>query len=511
MPHLLSLLPDFALEDEMVIIQAFYRAFAGDFDNYAFFKYPGLFYLVIIPLYYALFLAYNFKTLIHLKTLSDFLNFASHPVLSEAGMVLIGRTLSLFFGITSALVLVEIFKKRASKRISLIGALILLSSPTWLFCSEILKNDTLLLFLVYLTFWSSLLIYEQGKKKHYILAGILAGLCLACKLYFFSLILPVIAHWRKAKKENKNGIEIWGEKKILLSFLICLLTFLLFNPFQALQPKNTFKETLLELALMRGAQNILQASPELWYHSTFLFQILCALPLAMGILGFLAGAGGIFFLTKKLKRDEFIIYISCPAFYFFFWAVVSEQGLPHYYLTLAGFLAPAGGAFFDWLLSRRTFVKAVGILALFFSVMFNFLFSQEINQAQESIMKESFSWAYENISPKEKVYAFLPYRPLYESNYYWRFEFYPQFMLTKKLLKKAKPKRLLIHEFYYFAYLNNPQARNPSWWGFLELYQKGSGYELKRRWQNKLFWAKIYKKLFPDLNYISVGYYELTF
>ena len=89
------------------------------------------------------------------------------------------------------------------------------------------------------------MIYEQGKKKHYILAGLLAGLCLACKLYFFSLILPVIAHWRKAKKENKNGIEIWGEKKILLSFLICLLTFLLFNPFQALQPKNTFKETFV--------------------------------------------------------------------------------------------------------------------------------------------------------------------------------------------------------------------------------------------------------------------------
>ncbi len=508
-PSVFSLLPDFALEDEMVVVQSFYRAFARDFSNYGFFKYPGLLYLIIFSGYYLVYLTFNIQTLIHLKGFADLKNFLAHPYLSEAGAVLLGRCLSLFFGLLSVWLFFEIFKNRAGKRASLVGALLLISSPSWLFCSSLLKNDTLLIFCLLFTLWAGFRILEQGRRKDYLLAGLGVGLCFSAKLHFFVLIIPLVAHWLKIRGKRKFIKAFW-DKKLIAGMIFALGIFFLTNPFQTFQLPRAIEGAKLELALMRGAQNILQASSLLWYHSPFLFQIFCALPLAMGILGFFLGILGMGFLYRQMARRDFYLFISYPLFYFFSWAMFSEQGYPHYYLSLAVFLALGGGGFFSWLYNKSRWAGIGGLVVIFLSVLFNFNLARELNQAETEIVRESFSWLRTNLSPQKEVLVFFPYRPLWESDYLVGYKFYPQFYLGRNWLEQSKPENLLLHEFYYFAFQNNPKAQNPSFEGFEYLLSSDSGYYLAKRWQRPLIWGWIYQYLFPDLKHISVGLYQLT-
>jgi len=508
-PSLFSLLPDFAVEDEMVVVQAFYRAFARDFSNYSFFKYPGLLYLLLFPGYYLVYLIFNFHSLIHLKALEDLKIFLARPWLSEAGAVLLGRCLSLFLGLLSVWLFFEIFKNRAGKKVSLIGALVIISSPSWLFCSSLLKNDTLLIFCLLFTLWASFGILEKGERKYYLLSGLGTGLCISAKLNFFSLILPLSAHWLRLRGERKF-IKIFGDKNLIIGMFLALGIFVLTNPFQTFQVSRAIEGMKLELALMRGAQNILQASSQLWHHSPFFFQFLCTLPLAMGILGFIMGLLGIIFLFRQFSRQEFYLFISYPLFYFLSWMIFSRQGYPHYYLPLVIFLALGVGGFFKWLSLKARWTEMIGILLIFISVFFNFNLARELNQAESKIVKESFEWLARHLPKKEELVIFFPYRPLRESDYLLRYKFYPQFFLRPDWLKQTRPKNLLLQEFYYFAFLNNPEARNPSFEGFIYLQEPDSGYHLTRRWQKRLFWAKIYQYAFPDLRHISIGLYQLT-
>ena len=148
----------------------------------------------------------------------------------------------------------------------------------------------------------------------------------------------------------------------------------------------------------------------------------------------------------------------------------------------------------------------IGAVLVAASLLFNLLAFQDLNNAQSRIISASFEQAAPH--SKNKTAAFFPYRPLAGSKYQQDFAFFPQFLLTEQWLKQNHPKKILVHQTFFLAYLNHPEIESRAGSGFEALRQGQAGYRLEREWDAQLKWAKFYQYLFPDLKNLSVGLYQ---
>ena len=112
---------------------------------------------------------------------------------SYDGVIYTGRVLSALFGAATVLLLVLAGRRRYGERAGLLGGLFLALSVLHLQNSHFAAND------IPLTFWilASLVLLaryaEEGRPRHLILGGFLAGLALATKVSAAPMIVPVAA------------------------------------------------------------------------------------------------------------------------------------------------------------------------------------------------------------------------------------------------------------------------------------------------------------------------------
>jgi len=506
LPALKFLLPDFAIEDEMIVLQGFHQMLSGDFQSLAFYKYPGLIMLILALLIYPANLLYNFKTIIHLKTFADFKFLLLHPTLSEQSIIYLARFSSLIAGILALWIFFHIFRNQIRARASLIATLILAFSPAFLFSTSVFKNDGFLLLSLLILLNASFHILEKAKKRDYIIASFAIALCLSAKFHLFSLVPLIYAHFLHYKELSLRKIIF--HKHILLSLALSLILFFIFSPFQFLHPIQTASSIALELAIQSRGNALLKASSQAWYHLPILFQLLCAFPLAFGIISYLTSLAGLKFLPATLGKQHFKLFISYPLFFFITWAIISRLGFPHLYLTLTPFFAISSGIFLDRLISKKLIQQIISATLLICSVLFNLVCIRELSLAQSSIVYQSLD-SCKNLLPKtEMIFAFFPYRPLAGSDYLLYFQFQPQFQLTNNWLSKNQPSKILIHQTNYLSYLDNPELESQSSKTFFELSQGKLGYRKIKEWQAHLKYAQVYQYLFPDLEYFSVALYQ---
>ncbi len=110
---------------------------------------------------------------------------------SPSEFYLLGRILSITFGVLGIFMTYKLGRRVAGKRVGLIGAWLLLVSPFIISHTRYVRSDSASIFFSVLSLWLCLKLYEKPSAKNQALAGIGIGLSIATK-YYLATIIPVL-------------------------------------------------------------------------------------------------------------------------------------------------------------------------------------------------------------------------------------------------------------------------------------------------------------------------------
>lgn len=121
------------------------------------------------------------------------MDFARQMLSDPTPLYLMGRTTSVLLGTATVLWLYAVGRRLYDGRVGLLAAAFLAFDTVHVYASQVVKNDVLMVFLLVGSFWFAVGILEQGRKRDYALAGLLAGLATAAKYNGVLAVLPIIA------------------------------------------------------------------------------------------------------------------------------------------------------------------------------------------------------------------------------------------------------------------------------------------------------------------------------
>lgn len=238
---------------------------------------------------------------------------SSHNLLSPVlGRVLpaaedlfvVGRAWSAFFDTLTVLLVFLIGSRLFSRRAGCLAALFLAFTVLHIQLSHFLTVDVMLASLIMLTIYWCVRVMEEGRSRHYCLAGLFAGLSLATKFTAFPILLPFgFAHlaysWRRGRMLSPAQ---WG--KFLGGLIACAAVFIACEPFFLLDHKEFMRQLREQRDMVQGRW----APPwTLQYAHTVkgLYQIKNLVAYCMGAplgIAVLAGVGSL--LYRWLKRPD---------------------------------------------------------------------------------------------------------------------------------------------------------------------------------------------------------------
>ena len=163
---------------------------SGDFNPHWFHK-PALY-------MYLLFFEYGMYFLIGnlLGWFSPVAEFASHYFSDMEPFLLIGRLTTTLFSLGIIYITFRIGEIHENRRVGLIAGLFLALCVGNFLSSIVVKADVPATFFAMLSLFFIFRIYEQGKRRDYLLAGLFAGLGMATKYYPIAMVFPMfVAHF----------------------------------------------------------------------------------------------------------------------------------------------------------------------------------------------------------------------------------------------------------------------------------------------------------------------------
>ena len=233
--------------------------------------------------------------------------------------MLIARIIYALIG-TASIFLVYWLSQKLFKKytLSLLAALGLSLSVLHVEHSHYIRPDILMIFFILLTALFSVYIWQTGKLKHYILAGIMLALAVATKYPAILAIIFILTGHYLYCKENKQK---FFNKKIILAGIISLASFLIIFPYILIDAKTVFNNLLWEsrsehagadsLGFFGNFEFYIQGS--LWYAGTFIF----IASIIGAIYAFIKRRKEILFLGSFILL--FIIFISALSLHWDRW------------------------------------------------------------------------------------------------------------------------------------------------------------------------------------------------
>ena len=148
----------------------------------------------------------------------------------DAGTFLLGRFLTVAFGIGAAMLTYVAGKRLLDNAMpALLAACLLAVSSTAVINSRFITPDTFLLFFVILAFLGATLVYKGGTWRHYALAGVGIGLAASTKYNGALIVLALVAaHFLRA------GMPGWKDKRLYGSLALASGAFFAASPFALL-------------------------------------------------------------------------------------------------------------------------------------------------------------------------------------------------------------------------------------------------------------------------------------
>jgi 4-amino-4-deoxy-L-arabinose transferase-like glycosyltransferase len=255
--------------------------------------------------------------------------------------VLFGRIITIAFGIGGIGLTFLIGKQLTSRAsIGLVAALLMAISPSNVIHSRFVTPDTFVVFFAAASFLATILVYQQGKTWHYIVAGLCIGFTASSKYNGALIVLPLlVAHFLR---HGKKAMKEWN---IYLALFFCGLGFVASTPFALIDFSEFLADLRFESQHYSTGHAGMEGNTLEWYLS-YMWQ-------TAGIIYIL---GALEILRGAYRRSRKLILLSVfPLAYFIFISSFMVRN-DRTFLPLTPFLFLLAASFFVHLLRRiKTF------------------------------------------------------------------------------------------------------------------------------------------------------------
>jgi len=152
--------------------------------------------------------------------------------LTQTEIFSVGRFTTALYGIGTVLFVYVVGQRMYSKKIGLISSLFLAFTLLHVRYSRLIRPDVPMVFFIILSFLCTYLMYERGKTRYYVLAGIFAGLSIATKYGGVILVVPIfLAHLFRSLEERKTLLGILFDRRVFLALLSIIIGFFIGCPY----------------------------------------------------------------------------------------------------------------------------------------------------------------------------------------------------------------------------------------------------------------------------------------
>ncbi len=221
-----------------------------------------------------------------------------------------GRLVATIAAVASIYTIYIIARKLGNEKIGLLAAFIVSISPLHIKNSAFVTTDIwVAIFLVYILFYS-IKIYEDNKISNYIIAGVFVGLAMSSKYTAFVFFTSVLtAHLLS----NSFNYKYLIERKIIVSGLVAVSTFLLTTPYAIIDFKTFIKHVLFESHHYRTGHSGAEAVGNTSWHLYLDYLVSTA---GVGYIVVILALIGIAFALQKKYRIFLIVVAPLLLFIF---------------------------------------------------------------------------------------------------------------------------------------------------------------------------------------------------
>jgi 4-amino-4-deoxy-L-arabinose transferase-like glycosyltransferase len=314
--------------DEPTVMNRAVRFGSGDFNPH-FFYYPAL-YMYVLFVVSGLYFAAGRLTG-HLHSAQDF---AAEYFITPTGVYTAARAATALIGAAASVVTYSVGKRFFDARTGLLGALFLAISVLHATHSHIAITDVPQSFFIVAAYIPIYGVFRSGRRRDYLLAGLLIGLGAATK-YLAILLLPtlLLAHFRREDEDDTEQARFPQRAlspDLALALAGVFAGFFLGTPYNVLNFRDFLADYRQQMALSQGA-----GGNSVGY---FLGNVL---PGDFGWpLLFTAFAGFVLLLIQRRRASW--IFVSFPVLYFLFMARY-PRGFARYMIPEDPFLALMAG------------------------------------------------------------------------------------------------------------------------------------------------------------------------
>ncbi|MBD3203420.1 phospholipid carrier-dependent glycosyltransferase [Candidatus Woesearchaeota archaeon] len=330
----------------------------------------------------------------------------------------IARLLVVVFAVLTVFLTYLIGKKYFGKKVGILSSLFLALSPGFVNLAHYATVDIYVIFFSTLCLFSCLEIIKTKKWRYYILAGVSAGFAAASK-YTGGLvaIFIVLAHFFSI---NKFKIKNFFDKKLIISGMIVIFSFLIAVPFCILT-FDEFSRDLIDDIITREQWGWRPMVYRAWFTNMHYLAKLTGGPLLLlSIFAF-------FYLFYKNITDKNKFSLFLWLYVFSYYMIVGT-----WFYTTTRFIAPltpfifilSSIFIFEFLKKKRytNFVKVFVILSIL--VLFVNTLIQLYGYTNDPRYKVG-GWIEKNIDPEESIVLFTQQRviwPQIPRNYNFKYD-----------------------------------------------------------------------------------------
>ena len=420
--------------DEQAVLKALSNMNPSKLNfNPKFFSYGGL-YLYLLGIFLKVLSMFRVITLS-----SNVSYYFLHP--EQMGAIFtLGKVFGAVFTSLSIYFVYLVGSSLYSRRTGLIAALFFSITPAVVTWSHQMKPYTFTFFWMLLSLYMCIKLFNHDDIKHYIFAGLSAGLT-AGSLFTYGIVvlcIPIIQFIKNIKNGVKSALFSLFEKKMWLGFLFFVIGFILVNPY--------FILSILSLTELRHVNSIWPFSFSFFSILYYLRHIVLA---AFGLPVWLLIISGIVFaIFRRTKEDILLLLLLFPVIIYF---SCSTTHWMHYGFFIVPILILLGARLMDSWLAQKKGWKVAGIFFLVVTLIYTFSYSLSIDivAGRKNIRTIAGEWINENIPHQASIgMTGLP-APYWAPPFnFFKYKIIITYM-KEEVLKKEKPEYFILSEYQW--------------------------------------------------------------
>ena len=310
----------------------------------------------------------------------------------------VARLNSVLFATATLFVVYLIARRLWSERAGLVAAALLAVNFLDVRNSQYAVNDVPSTFFLVLSFYFALRISEEGRLRHYLLAGLMAGLAASTKYNAGVVVVSVaVAHWVRSGG-LAGSVRPWHLGRLVLSAMAALGGFVGGTPFSVIDFPDFRDGFLSQLELGGSAWSGQSAEPTA-------LQFLAGVVQGAGVVASLLALLGVFVLLAR-DRKRAALVLSFPLCYFAFMSAM-ELFFVRWVVPFMPFVAILAARGLEevarWmpLRNRRLVAVALVLLAALQPAIYSLRLDWLVHQ--KDTRQEANEWAERNLPRGSKI------------------------------------------------------------------------------------------------------------